>query len=198
MKQTKYILTTAILACLVFAVAVVGFSVTYSKFINKVESNNVANVALLAVDFSWENATFLNEYHSEDQSRVIVKSDDKTIAPNLEHSLVLSLNGVAEVAFTLDITITEEYSEHWKVSNLTTAANYHPMVLSASSSVSGNLTITNHKIHMVYEAGQNINEQIFITWKWNSTSDSADTYMSSLANVATYSLSAEMLATQIN
>ena len=50
-----------------------------------------------------------------------------------------------------------------------------------------------------YEAvGADLNEDITITWTWPSQlNNSADTYMSSLSNIATYSLSAQAVATQI-
>ena len=201
MRKTKTTLLVLITICvLIISGSLVAYSITYSKLVHQSKSENVSSVAMFGLIMTWSDNAFLTTYEKGEPSRVVVESEDKTLAPSLSNSMTLSLRGKCEMAFNLTITLDEEYSEHWKESNLTTAQPYHPIELTANSTMKGEIEITNHVIIINYEAvGDDIVEDITITWKWpESLNDKADTYMSTLHGVATYSLSAETIATQID
>ena len=201
MRKTKTTLLVLITICmLIISGSLVAYSVTYSKLVHQSKSENVSSVAMFGVIMTWSDNAFLTTYEKGDPSKVVVESNDKTLAPSLSNSMTLSLRGKCEIAFNLTITLDEQYSEHWKESNLTTAKPYHPIQLKANSSMMGVVEITDNVISIDYEAvGEDLVEDITITWEWPaSVNDDADTYMSTLHDVATYSLSAETLATQID
>lgn len=202
MKRTKRILMLLISICLlVISGSIVGYSVTYSKYVLEKQSNNVSSVAMFGVSITWSNNAFLDVYEKEDPSRVVVQSTSKTMAPGISNSMILSLRGKCEVGFNIRIKIIEEYSSHWKESGEKGAADYYPIKLTASSAyLAREIKINNNIISIDYDApGLNLVEDIIITWEWQADlNDAADTYMSTLTNVATYSLSAEATATQLD
>ena len=202
MKHAKQVLTILISICLlIISASVICYSVTFGKYIRNKNSNNVSSVAMFGVAMTWSNNAFLDTYEKGSPSRVVVQSTSKTMAPGLSNQIILSLRGKCEVAFNLKITIIEEYSEHWKESSLTTAKPYHPMRISASSTyLNREIEIVDNIIDINYAApGLDLVEDIIITWEWQADlNDEADTYMGTLTNVATYSLSADSIATQID
>ena len=202
MRRTKQVLTILISICMLFiSCSVFVYSVTYGKFIRDQKLNNVSSVAMFGVVMTWSNNAFLEVYEKGTPSRVVVQSNSKTLAPGLSNQMILSLRGKCEVSFSLKIKIVEEYSEHWKESSLTTAQPYHPMRVSARSTyLNSEIEITDNVINVVYNAkGIDLVEDIIITWQWQpDLNDEADTYMGTLTNIATYSLSADSIATQID
>ena len=201
MNKTKTILLSLIVLCiLAMSGMFIGYSATYSRYIEYKRSENFSRIAVLGIEMTWSENAFLTEYVKGTPARVVVQSNEKTMAPSLSNNIVLSLRGKCETAFNLTINIDEIYSEHWKESGLTTALPYHPIKLTAHSAQIGSVNIVNNVISINYEAeGDNLVEDITITWEWQpDINNDADTYMSSLSHIATYSLSVEAIVTQIN
>ena len=202
MGRTKRILILLISVCLlIISGSIIGYSVTYSKYVLDKKSNNVSSVAMFGVSMTWSNNAFLNNYEKDNPSRVVVQSNSKALAPGISNELVLSLRGKCEINFNMKIKIIEEYSEHWKESEDVGAEDYHPIILTVRSTYLGKeIELIDNQISIDYNAaGSDLVEDIIIKWEWpGSLNDEADTYMSTLHDIATYSLSAETLATQFD
>ena len=201
-------------------VAIAGLGVTMAKYI-KTETHkpDSAKVAAFGVTMTWAgdfaSSYATNDADVKDTIENSVVSSNKVVAPGTTGTITLELGGTSEVAFTLDVSIVEEYSQgNWK-NKAENGTEYHPITYTVTSTASaGGTAISveddNKTIKPVNIApGVELEGTITITWSWpfvadagatdeeKDSKDKADTYMSSVAD-ATYTISATSTATQID
>lgn len=206
----KGLITKIALFCTAFLLIVSTSAViTLAKYVKTSSTpEEVGTVAKFGVTMSWtDNSAFEKTYTADTSNSVstaVSGSVDK-IAPGTTGSITLTLGGSSEVAFNLTLTLVEEYSANWKVSGESGAEAYNPIDITVTSTVTGaNVSLTHNKNGTStlnvkdFEAGATISGTITITWNWAfEGNDAADNYMESLDS-ATYSLTAQVTATQIN
>ena len=208
MKKSKKITGVLLACCALLMVAIAGLGVTMAKYI-KTETHkpDSAKVAAFGVTMEW-NGDFAKSYATDDAGETTITnsvvSSNKVVAPGTTGTITLELGGTSEVAFTLDVSIVEEYSQgNWK-NKAENGTEYHPITYTVTSTAKvGETAISvendNKTIKPVNVApGVALSGTITITWSWPFTGDdAADTYMSSVAD-ATYTISATSTATQID
>ena len=211
MKNSRKITSILLACCALLMVAIAGLGVTLAKYTKSAPArNDSARVAAFGVNLEWsaEGSIFKAEYAADTTAEGItaaVKSangTDAVIAPGTTGSVVLNLSGTSEVAFKLDISIIEQYSNNWKKSAATDADEYHPITYSVTSTAkAGDDDITlgqSGDFTTNIAPGVVLSGSITISWSWPfAGDDTADTYMSGVSG-ATYSITASATATQID
>jgi hypothetical protein len=210
MKKSRKLTGSLLSCCALLMVAIAGLGVTLAKYTKSAEPrNDSAHVAAFGVNLTWSSneSVFKKQYAVEDSSvtdvSVAVKSSSEVIAPGTSGSVTLTLSGTSEVAFKLDISIVEAYSDNWKES--ASGPVYHPITYSVNSTAKAGDEAINLASDGSFSANIGadvaLSGTIVITWTWpfeTTGKDLADTYMSGLAASATYSITATASATQIN
>lgn len=211
MKKSRKLTGILLACCALLMVAIAGLGVTMAKYVKTApEKGGTAHVAAFGVSLAWQSndSIFKKEYNTDDASvkgtiATSVKSSTDVIAPGTTGSVTLTFEGstASEVAFNLKINISEEYSNNWGNGE---GGSYTPIVYEVTSTAKANnesiagISGNSIAIDQNFPAGTILSGTITVTWSWPfEGNDKADTYMSGVPS-ATYSITANASATQID
>ena len=206
----KAMFTKIALFCTAFLLVIsTTAAITLAKYVKSASTpEEVGTVAKFGITMQWsDNSAFEKTYAADTVGSVTtaVSGNVDKIAPGTTGSITLTLSGSSEVAFNLSLKLIETYSNNWKVSGESGAAAYNPITLTVSSTIDGaNVSLTQNKggtstLNIKdFEPASTISGTITITWAWAfEGNDAADNYIEGLDS-ATFGLTAEVTATQIN